>query len=288
MKLATSKLYEGFEVEVFAEDNSDSFYMCRSQINTALDYKDDKSLARIISTHRDVIGKGKLVSITKTEGDRVVTRELEMFSFEQIFQMLRFSKSDKANTFMEFTAATMKYLLSGKAELDFKNPADKEEYLKQVKSLLAEYKLLGIAKSAAAVIIQEAKLTGSDPNVIILDELKRRKELDSDKARGRIRERVEYYAQCFLEEDYEEAWHLLARNLKFEIGKNLKAARDRMKKAKEKAKLNGVKPLPEVKSYLVLIEELNAFKETEKVLRKMCSDKIKENKKKEESVQEAN
>jgi hypothetical protein len=276
MKLITTKLFKGLEIEVYSKEGSTDFYMCRSQINSALKYKDEKTLARIISTHRDVIGEGVMESVSRTEGDRFVTRELEMFSFEQIFQMLRFSKSEVANAFMDFTAVTMKFILTEQAELVFSNPQAEKEYVSIVKSLLAEYKALGITKSQAALIIHEAKLNEQDPNVIVLSELRRRRELELEKLRGRIRERVIYYARTYLEEDYEEAWHILAYNLKFELGTNFKAARDRMKAAREKARERGIKPLPEVKGYLELIEEHKAFAEAEKVIKKMCVEKARE------------
>jgi hypothetical protein len=275
MELLTNKQFGTMSIDVFVEANNKEFFMTRQQLNEALDYADDKSMAKIISRNKDVIGEGNKMPITQLEGDRSVTREIELFNFGQIFHILRFSRSAKADQFMEFTRITMEQLLTGKADLSFKKEDDRVAYIAEVKNLLLECRALGIPKYKASVLLMEAKMKNADPTILIYAEIKAKEKLEIEKARGRIRERVTYIAKTFLSDDFEEAWHLLAQEMRYEIGVDMYGARRRAEAKREKAKDAGVKPLPEVPSYLDLIADNRAHKAAEKVLRRMGKEMTK-------------
>jgi uncharacterized tellurite resistance protein B-like protein len=266
MELLTNKEFGNTQINVYSEENT--FYMTRKQLSEALEYNDDKSLARIITRNRDAIGDGKTITLTQTEGDRVVTRDVEVFSFLQIFQMLRFSKQPKANAFMEFTALTMKQLLTGKAEIVFADKKDAEAYTKHVKNILAKCKSFGITKTKASLLIQSAEITGSNPDALIMRELQEKHDMEKQKRRGIIYEMINYLATVKFAGDHEEAWHRLSTELKYTVGVNMRAIRNRIKKTNERLQGEGLKK-QQLPSYLDLIEQYNAFKEAKKAIRKL-------------------
>jgi hypothetical protein len=277
MQLLANKKFGNLEIEVFTNDST-SFYMSRKQINDALEYKDNKSLHRVISRNVDVIGEGTTSTITQTEGSNVVTRIVELFDFKQIFQILRFSKSPKANLFMEFTALTMEQLLSGKAELEFKKEEDKESYLQEIKNVVSQARIYGFSKQKASLLVQEAFMQNIDPNIVILQELKDMNDLTMNKKKGRINLRVQYIATEYLKDNYIEAWKLLTDELKFDIGVSMRSIKSMSETTRKKAKDRGVKPLPKVPTYLDLIEEHDAFDEAERAIKRIIKRLEKENK----------
>jgi hypothetical protein len=264
MELTTNKMFGNLSMDIYVE--GEEFYMTRRQINDALEYSDDKSIARIITRNKDVIGEGIKRELVFVEGDRPVTREVELFSFMQIFNILRFSKQPKANLFMSFTALTMKQLVTGKAELEFRSETDKNAYIKQVKDLMDSCKLYGIPKTRAALLIQEAKMTEGDPNIAILNTLREKEKLELKKKRDRITRRVEFMAQFITptEEEtneFEAAWHALANALQYVTGRNMYAIRRRQEKAGK----------PKT-SYLDFIAEDDAYDDAEKVINKILKE----------------
>lgn len=267
MNLITNAQFGEMSINVF--DNGKEFYMSRKQINEALEYKDEKTLARIISRNKDIIGEGTKMPLTQFEGERQVTREIEIFAFRQVFHILRFSRSEKADAFMEFTALTMEQLLSGKADLEFRNQQDKEDYIRQAKDIIAECKTYGITKTKASLLIQEAKVNNLNPDSLILEELRKKREVELEIKRGRINERIAYLASEYLYDDYEEAWHMFSEEMRFEIGKNMRSLRSKAKKQREKDKSTGKRPMTTVPSYLDFIEKYDVYQQAEKVIKRL-------------------
>jgi hypothetical protein len=122
--------YELFSVTIrftiqyygYASNNNEEFYMARTQIGEALEYKTVNSFHKIIQKNADIIGNPTMDILSTVEGDRAVSRNIELYSFTQLFQILRFSKQPKANLFMDWAALILKELIMGSAELTFANP----------------------------------------------------------------------------------------------------------------------------------------------------------------------
>lgn len=145
LKLATRKLFEGFEIECYEDtsiDNGD-FYMTRKQIGEALEYKKDTQLNVIVSRNKEAIKEPTYFSLKQVEGDREVEREMACYRFSQLFQILRFSKQPKANLFMDWATITLQELVMGRAELKFSHAEDKIKYesiIEELKGQLVELK----------------------------------------------------------------------------------------------------------------------------------------------------
>lgn len=269
MNIVTNKSFGSLVVDIY--NDKDLFYMSRKQINEALEYKDEKSLARIISRNKDVIREGLKHDIFRVEGNRKIKRTIELFDFKQIFQMLRFSKSPKANLFMDFVSLTMEQLITEKAELKFKNVDDEESYIKEIKNILNQGRTLGLTKKKAAVLIQQAKVESITPDVLILEELQEQLNIETLKKKGRIRERMTYLANTYYNGDYEQAWRCLSDKLRYQVGINMKYIKSTKQAVciRQKEKGEKVEKLP---TYLDLIEKYDIYKEAEKAI----NDLIKE------------
>ena len=134
LELATKKLFGGLTINCYVDTESENgnFYMTRRQIGEALEYKDDRSYYRIISRNKDVISNSVVVKLTSTDGKAYNT---ELYTFHQLFQILRFSKQPKANLFMDWAATTLEELVTGRAELKFKTQMNKDEYKAKITEL---------------------------------------------------------------------------------------------------------------------------------------------------------
>jgi anti-repressor protein len=134
LQSAKKKIFEGFEIECFEDVSNDNgdFYMTRKQIGEALDYKNEKQLNVVIFRHKEEIGNSVGFKLKSTDEKYYDT---EVYSFNQLFQILRFSKQPKANLFMDWATITLKELILGRAELKFSNDFDKEKYESKIKEL---------------------------------------------------------------------------------------------------------------------------------------------------------
>lgn len=134
LKLVTKKLFGELIIECYEDTEKDdgNFYMTRKQIGEALEYKDDKSYYRIISRNEDIIGIPTVVKMTTLDSKE---REVGLYTFHQLFQILRFSKQPKANLFMDWAATTLEELVTNRAELKFKSQTSEEEYETKIAEL---------------------------------------------------------------------------------------------------------------------------------------------------------
>lgn len=268
MKVISNVLFGALSLDVY-EENGD-FYMTRRQINDALEYKDEKGVHKVIQRNKEIIGEGltRSLLIPQTE-DLPLVRETELFSFNQIFHILRFSKQPKANLFMDFTSLTMKALIEGKAELTFAKEEDKLDFVLQTKNLIAQCRLYGISKTEANILLQSAKVSNEDPDILIYNKLLDMQKKEIQMKRDRIYFKVRYIAQQMMDpqrseeqnkDKYVEAWHELSDRLKFIVGIDMKAIRSGYKKKEETPP-----------SYLDLIQKHDLFAEAEKCLSKMLA-----------------
>jgi len=138
LKLANKKLFEVLEIECFEDVSNDhgDFYMTRKQIGEALQYGNIKSFHSVISRNKDEIGEPIIVSILSTMINKEY--ETELYSFDQLFQILRFSKQPKANLFMSWASTTLKELITSRAELKFSNAESKEKYESRIAELILQ------------------------------------------------------------------------------------------------------------------------------------------------------
>jgi phage antirepressor YoqD-like protein len=135
LELATKKLFGNLVINCYVdtENENGDFYMSRQQIGEALEYEDLNSFHKIIQRNNDVIGTPIIVD----KKSSVINKnyKTELYSFNQLFQILRFTKRPKANLFMEWSANTLKELITGRAELKFKTQISEETYIERIKEL---------------------------------------------------------------------------------------------------------------------------------------------------------
>lgn len=131
MELAIKQLYENVEILCY-EDNNGDFYISRKQIGEALEYKNQSSYNSIFQRNKSIIGEPVVLKLRSTDNKEYDT---ELYSFEQLFQILRFSKQPKANLFMAWAATTLKQLIFNKAELKFKSKKYEEQYIKDLQKI---------------------------------------------------------------------------------------------------------------------------------------------------------
>lgn len=133
LELAKKKLFEGMEIECYVDmskDNGD-FYMTIDQVSEALGYKDRNGLDKVISRKKTKIGEPTLYDkLSDSTG-----RKLHLYSFEQFFEIMDGNRQVKANLFRQWTIATLKELITGRAELKFKTQENEEEYKLKIKEL---------------------------------------------------------------------------------------------------------------------------------------------------------
>lgn len=137
LKLVTKKLFGELIIECYEDTKKDdgNFYMTRRQIGEALEYKTRSGYNNVLQRNKNEIGDPTVHNLSTVEGSRVITRNIELYTFHQLFQILRFSKQSKANLFMDWAATTLEELVTNRAELKFKNQISAEEYETKIAEL---------------------------------------------------------------------------------------------------------------------------------------------------------
>jgi prophage antirepressor-like protein len=146
LRLASKELFEGFEIECYEDasrENGD-FYLTIEQIIQALGYEKRDSVDKVISRKRDKIGEPHLTdNLSDSTG-----RRIHLYSFEQLFEIMDGSRQPKADAFRKWAIRTLKELITGRAELKFKNKSDEMDYKSEISELrnLFEDKMKGMEK----------------------------------------------------------------------------------------------------------------------------------------------
>ena len=138
LRLAKKVLFEKLEIECYEDatrDNGD-FFMTRKQISDALEYEDSKSFDKVIERKRNKIGTPVHDKLSGTDGKHYNT---ELYSFEQLFEIMDGSRQPKAELFRKFAVRTLKELLTGRAELKFKDTRDMFNYKTDMQNMFEEY-----------------------------------------------------------------------------------------------------------------------------------------------------
>ena len=135
LTLVRKELFEEITIECY-EDSEGNFRITRRQIGEALQYKDKHSFNNIFKRNKDVIGEPKVVKITTLDNKM---RDVETYTFNQLFQILRFSKQPLANSFMSWASLTLEQLIMGKAELKFHKIEDETNYREKSQEILEDF-----------------------------------------------------------------------------------------------------------------------------------------------------
>lgn len=88
----------------FWQNEQGDILMTREQIGRALEYADpDKAIANIHDRNRDRLDKfSTTLNLRKVEGNRVVSRDVTVYTAKGIYEICRFSRQPKADAFMDW------------------------------------------------------------------------------------------------------------------------------------------------------------------------------------------
>jgi len=137
LKLATKKLFEGFEIECYEDTSTENgdFYMTRKQISDALEYENDRSFHTVIKRKQEKVGNPVVNKLLSADDKYYDT---ELYSFEQFFEVIDGNRQPKAVLFRKWAILTLKELITGRAELKFSNSESKEKYEARIAELLIQ------------------------------------------------------------------------------------------------------------------------------------------------------
>lgn len=110
LQLLTTKNFNGIAFDCYkAENEDDGFWATREQIGMLLGYKDPvNSIMKIHTRNADRLDKfSTWVKLSQVEGERIVTREITVYSFMGFLEICRFSKQPKADAVIDFAWAVM-------------------------------------------------------------------------------------------------------------------------------------------------------------------------------------
>ena len=136
LSLARKELFEGVTIECY-EDSNGNFRITRKQIGEALGYGSKRSsFNSIFQRNGDAIGEPAIRKLRTTDGKAYDT---ETYTFNQLFQILRFSKQPLANSFMDWASLTLEQLILNKAELKFHKTEDLFDYKQETQKIFEQY-----------------------------------------------------------------------------------------------------------------------------------------------------
>jgi prophage antirepressor-like protein len=127
LKLAKKVLFGEFEIECYEDatrENGD-FFMTRRQIAESLGYNDEKSFHKSVQRKQSAVGLPRVDKLSTVDGKM---REVELYTFEQFFELIDGNRQPKAEAFRKWAVLTLKELVTGRAELQFKNKSDQLTY----------------------------------------------------------------------------------------------------------------------------------------------------------------
>ena len=167
MELLTTKNFNGVVLDCYkAEKDADGFWATREQIGQLLEYEyPNDSIRKIHERNADRLDKfSTSVKLTQVEGNRTVTRNVIVYSFEGLLEICRWSKQPKANDVMDFLWSVAKDIrkygmyLSDKAREFYKSSPE------NFKVLLDKY----VAEHEKVLSLQ-AKIDAMTPKAVLGD-----------------------------------------------------------------------------------------------------------------------
>ncbi len=107
MILVKSADFNGIPFECYRDNtpkNNDDFWVTREQIGLLLGYSDPSdSIAKIHQRNKERLDKfSRVDSLSRVEGERVVTREATVYNFKGLLEICRYSQQQVANDVMDF------------------------------------------------------------------------------------------------------------------------------------------------------------------------------------------
>ena len=137
LRLAKKVLFESFEIECYEDSSRDNgdFLMTRKQIAEALGYEDEKSFHKVVQRKQDVVGFPRVDKLSTVDGK---LREVELYTFEQFFELIDGNRQPKAKLFRKWAILTLNELVTGRAELKFKQKSDELAYEANIAKIVEE------------------------------------------------------------------------------------------------------------------------------------------------------
>ena len=107
LQVYTTKTYNGFELDCYVEPSQQDvgdFWATREQIGRLLEYSDPRdAIAKIHRRNAERLDKfSRVDKLSTVEGERVILREVFMYSFKGLLEICRYSNQPKANDIMDW------------------------------------------------------------------------------------------------------------------------------------------------------------------------------------------
>ncbi len=162
LTLAVKEMFEGNEMNIYQNENNDVF-MTREQIGTALEYSNPrKSITNIHSRNRrrlDQFSRGAQIDTPSGKQDTTIYTE------KGIYEILRYSKQPKADTFYDWVYDLLSKLRKGEYQV-IQPVSEKDEI--QIKKQRAEAMLLNARTRQAKLILEMQKNNTLSPVAVEL------------------------------------------------------------------------------------------------------------------------
>jgi hypothetical protein len=141
-----------------------------------------------------------------------------------------------------------------------------EKKLVEIQSAVEKCIAFGMTQKEASYLIQSAIVNKENIQVAILNKVKTDQDKTVEINRGIVREKIAYVAKHYFDDDYEMVYHTMSEKMRYKIGFNMRAHRDRLKKKHGNSS-------SKVPSYLDLIVEFNAYDLADNAIKEIMDEK---------------
>jgi hypothetical protein len=141
-----------------------------------------------------------------------------------------------------------------------------EKKLVEIQSAVEKCIAFGMTQKEASYLIQSAIVNKENIQVAILNKVKTDQDKTVEINRGIVREKIAYVAKHYFDDDYEMVYHIMSEKMRYKIGFNMRAHRDRLKKKHGNSS-------SKVPSYLDLIVEFNAYDLADNAIKEIMDEK---------------
>jgi DNA-binding XRE family transcriptional regulator/prophage antirepressor-like protein len=119
LTLVKSANFGDVQCDFYSYGESKEIKVTRRQIGESLEYSDpEDSIKKIHERHRDRLDKfSTRVILSQVEGERVVEREMIIYSARGVYEICRWSQQPKADAFMDFAWDTIEALRTGQYDI---------------------------------------------------------------------------------------------------------------------------------------------------------------------------
>lgn len=151
LELIKSSKFNGIECDIYS--NEKDMFMTTEQLGNCLGYEYAKqAISKIMDRNKYLKNKefSKVVKMGTLEGDRIVNREVRIFTEDGIYEVTMLAKTEKAKEFRAFIRKLLKSLRKGETKI-----VKMTEYQKQ----MAEAKLNNSRARMASILMKIAEQT---------------------------------------------------------------------------------------------------------------------------------